>query len=80
MKNILWAFLGLFIFVNYTLNAMESGEISGTVKDVENGTPVEADIRLFTGDTVFVKGLNAIRRDILILEIFHSGHTKLKSA
>ena len=57
MKNILWAFLGLFIFVNYTLNAMESGEISGTVKDVENGTPVEADIRLFTGDTVFVKGI-----------------------
>ena len=56
MKNILGAFLCLFIFGNYTLNARESGEISGTVKDVENGNPIEADIRLFTGDTLFVKG------------------------
>jgi outer membrane receptor protein involved in Fe transport len=56
MKNILWAFLCLLIFGNCTLNARESGEISGTVKDVENGNPIEADIRLFTGDTVFVKG------------------------
>ncbi len=56
MKNILWAFSCLFIFAHYTLNAEEGGKISGFVKDFENGTAIEADVKLFKNDTVFVKG------------------------
>jgi outer membrane receptor protein involved in Fe transport len=56
MKFILKALLFLFLLPNFALFAQNKGNISGSVKDDVSGSPLEADIRLFTNDTVFVKG------------------------
>jgi outer membrane receptor protein involved in Fe transport len=80
MKNILWAFLCLFIFTNYTLNAQESGKISGTIKDFEKGTPIEADVKLFTNDSVFVKGTKCDSLGSFVLDNIAYGTYKLEAS
>jgi outer membrane receptor protein involved in Fe transport len=85
MKNLLRALLCLLIIGNYTLNAQESvnfqesGRISGTVKDSEKGTPLEADVKLFTGDTVFVKGTKCDSTGNFVLENIPFGIYKLEA-
>ena len=79
MKHILGAFLCLLILGNYTLNAQENGRISGIVKDFEKGTPVEADIKLFTNDTVFVKGTKCDSTGSFVFEDLILGTYKLEA-
>jgi hypothetical protein len=85
MKNLLRALLCLLIIGNYALNAQESvnfqesGRISGSVKDSEKGTPLEADVKLFTGDTVFVKGTKCDSSGNFVLENIPFGTYKLEA-
>ncbi len=90
MKNLMRALFCLLIIGCYALNAQESvnsqesyfqesGKISGTVKDSEKGTPLEADVKLFTGDTVFVKGTKCDSAGSFVLENIPFGTYKLEA-
>jgi outer membrane receptor protein involved in Fe transport len=77
-KILFCVFLFNAILFSPTLLAQDNCKISGIVKDFEKSSPVEADARLFTSDTVFVKGTKCDSSGAFVFDNLSYGTYKLE--